>query len=99
MSRDQTAGRSDNMKTDNSFFERVEKLKSLVTTSTIQNYFQEEIKSRLKSGNACYHSVQNLFIFKFAIKDLKVKIYINVTSLVFFYGCQTWSLTFIEELG
>jgi hypothetical protein len=83
MSRDQTAGRSDNMKTDNSFFERVKKFKSLGTTSTIQNSIQEEIKSRFKSGNACHHSVQNIFIFQFAIKNLKVKIYINVTSLVF----------------
>ena len=24
---------------------------------TNQNYIQEEIKSRLKSGNACYHSM------------------------------------------
>jgi hypothetical protein len=25
-----------------------------------QSSIQEEIKSRLKSGNACYHSVENL---------------------------------------
>ena len=60
MSRDQNAGRSHNMKIDNSFFERVEELKYLGTTLTNQNSIQEEIKSRLKSGNACYHSVQNL---------------------------------------
>jgi len=30
------------------------------TTLTNQNSIQEEIKSRLKSGNGCYHSVQNL---------------------------------------
>jgi len=29
-------------------------------TLTNQNPVQEEIKSKLKSGNACYHSVQNL---------------------------------------
>ena len=45
MSRDQNAGRSNSMKIDNSSFERVE------TTSTSQNSIQEEIKSRLKSGN------------------------------------------------
>jgi len=47
------------MKTDNSSFERVEQFKYLGMTLTNQNYIQEEIKSRLKSGNACYHSVQN----------------------------------------
>jgi hypothetical protein len=28
-----------------------------------QNLIQEEIKRRLNSGNACYHSVQNLTIY------------------------------------
>jgi hypothetical protein len=59
MSRDQNAGRSHNMKIDNSYFERVEEFKYLGTTLTNQNSVQEEIKSRLKAGNACYHSVQN----------------------------------------
>jgi len=34
--------------------------KCLGTNLTDQNSIQEEIKNRLKSGNACYHSVQNL---------------------------------------
>jgi len=57
MSRDQNAGRSHNIKTDNSSFERVEQFKYLGTNETNRNSIQEEIKSRLKSGNACYHSV------------------------------------------
>ena len=44
----------------NSCFERVEDFQYLGTTLTNQNSIQEEIKSRLKSGNACYHSVQKL---------------------------------------
>jgi hypothetical protein len=59
MDRDQNAGRSHNIKIDNSSFERVEEFKYL-GTKTNQNYIQEEIKSRLKSGNVCYHSVRNL---------------------------------------
>ena len=47
------------MKTDNSSIERVEEFKYLGTTLTNQNSIQEEIKSRLRSGNACYHSAQN----------------------------------------
>ena len=34
--------------------------KYLETTLTNQNCIQEEIKSRLKLGNACYYSVHNL---------------------------------------
>jgi len=60
MYRDQNAGRSRNIKSDNSFFEMVEGFKYLGTTLTNQNSIQEEIKSRLKSENTCHHSLQNL---------------------------------------
>ena len=36
------------------FFSKIE-FKYLGTTLTIQNSIREEIKSRLRSGNACYH--------------------------------------------
>jgi len=62
---DKNAGRSHNIKIDNSSFETVEQFKYLGTTLTNQNSIQEEIKSRLKSGNACYHSVQNLLSSSF----------------------------------
>jgi len=44
---------------DNSSSERVEQLKYLGATLPNKNFIQQEIKSRFKSGNACYHSVQN----------------------------------------
>jgi hypothetical protein len=43
------------MKNYNISFGRVEEFKYLGTTLKNQNYIQEEIKSRLKSGNACYN--------------------------------------------
>jgi len=55
MSWDQNAGWSHNMKIGNRAFERVEEFKYLGTNLTNQNSIQEEIKSRLKSGNSCYH--------------------------------------------
>jgi len=55
MSRDQNVGRSHSIKTDNSSFERVEEFKYLGTTLTNHNSIQEEIKTRPKSGNTCYH--------------------------------------------
>ena len=60
MSRDQNAGQIQSVRMNNSTFERVEEFKYLGTTLTNQNATQEEIKSRLRSGNACYRSVQNL---------------------------------------
>jgi len=63
------------MKIDNSSFERVEEFKYLGTMVTNQNSIQEEIKSRWKSGNACYHMVQNLLSSSSLSENLKIKIY------------------------
>ena len=64
------------MKIDNNSIERVEEFKYLGTTLTNKNSIQEEIKSRLKLGNACYYSVQNLLSSSLLSKKLKIKIYV-----------------------
>jgi hypothetical protein len=53
MSRDQNAGQNSNIQLDNKSFERVGQFKHLGTTLTSQNSVHEEIRSRLKSRNAC----------------------------------------------
>jgi len=63
------------MKTDNRSFERGEEFKYFGTTLTSQNSIQEEIKSRLKSGNAGYPAVQNLLSSRLLSKNLKIEIY------------------------
>jgi len=93
--RDQNAERSHGVKIGNSSFERVEEFRYLGTTLTNQNYIQEEIKNRLKSGNAGYHSVQNLLSSSLLSRNLKIKIYRNIVLPVL-YGCETWSLTLRE---
>ena len=67
------------------------------TTLTNQNSIQEEIKSRLKSGNACYHSVQNLLSSSLLSKNLKIKINRTIILPVVLYVCETWSLTVSEK--
>ena len=62
-----------------------------------QNSIQEEIKSRLKSGNACYHSVQNISSSSLLSKNLKFKIYRTIIMPVVLYGCESWSLTLRGE--
>jgi len=94
---DQNAVRIQSVRIDNSTFERVEEFKYLGTTLTYQNSIPEEIKSRLRSGNACYHSVQNLLSCRLLSKNLKIKIYRTIILPIVFYGCQTWSLTLREE--
>jgi len=77
--------------------ERVEQFKYLGTTLTNINSIQEEIKSRLKSGNACYQSVQNLLTFSLPSKNIKIKIYRTIILPVVVYECETWLLTLSEE--
>jgi hypothetical protein len=57
----------------------------------------EEIKSRLNSGNACYHSVQSLLSSRLLSRNLKVKIYNTIILPVVLYGCEIWPLTLREE--
>jgi hypothetical protein len=56
----------------------------------------EEIKRRLNSGNACYHSVQNLLSSRLS-KNLNIRIYKAIILPWVLYGCETWSLTLKEE--
>jgi len=85
------------MNIDNNSFESVEEFKYLGKILTNQNSLQGEIKSRLKSGNACYHSVQNLLSSSLLSKILKITMYRTIILSVVLYGCETWSLTLREE--
>jgi len=97
MSRDQTAGLRQNIKAESNSCERVEEYKYLRTTLTNQNSIQDVIKSRLKSGNTCYHPVQKLFSSRLISKNLKIKIHRTIELPAVLYGYETWSLTLREE--
>ena len=88
---------SHSIKTDNSSFERLEDIKYLGTTLKNQNSIEEDNTSKLKSGDACYHSVQHLLSSSLLSKNIKIKIYRTLILPVLFYGCETWSLTLREE--
>ena len=75
----------------------MEEFKHFGTTLTNQNSSQEEFKSKLKSGNACYYSVQNLLSSSWLSKNLKIKIYRTIILPIVLCVCKTWSLTLREE--
>ena len=97
MSRDQNAGRSHSIKTDNISLERAEDFRYLGTILTHQISIQKEIKSRLKPWNACYHSVQNLLSSSLLSKIITYKTYRIIILPVVLHRCETWSLTLSEE--
>jgi hypothetical protein len=96
MSQDQNAGPSSILKIGNKYSERVEQFKCSRTTLMNPSSIREKI-SRLKSGNACCHSVQNLLSSSLLSRNVKIKIYRAVILPVVLFEYETWSLTSREE--
>jgi len=69
----------------------------LGTILTNENSVQEEIKSKLKPGNACCNSVSNFLSSTLPSKNIEIKIYRNIILPFVLYECETWSLTLREE--
>jgi hypothetical protein len=93
LSRHQNVGQNRDIDIANRSFENVSQFKYLEMTVTNQNLIQEEIKRRLNSGNACYHSVHSLLSSHLLSKNVKIRIYKTIILPVVLYGCETWSLT------
>jgi hypothetical protein len=84
MSRQQNTGQNHCRPVANKSFENVAgKVKILGVMVT-----NEEIKSRLNSGNACYHAVENPLSSRLQSKNEENKILKTVTLAVILYGCE-----------
>jgi hypothetical protein len=80
----------------NRFLKNVAQFKYLGTKVTNQDFIQKEIKARMNSGNACYHSVQNLLLSHLLCKNIKTRIYKTIILPVVLYGYENCSLTLRE---
>jgi hypothetical protein len=98
VSRCQKLGQRQRIKIGNRFFESEAKFKYVGTTLTDQNCIHDDIKSRLHSGNACYHSVQDLLSSRLLSRNVKIEIYKTIILPVVLYGCETWSLTLRKSI-
>jgi hypothetical protein len=76
---------------------KLKKYKSPDRDEIAAELIQEESKKRLNSGNACYHSVQNLLSSSLLSRIIKIRIYKTTILPVVLYVCETWSLTLREE--
>jgi hypothetical protein len=88
MSRNRKTGQKHSIRIVNRYFEDMAKFRYLGTTLTDQNCMREEIKSRLNSGNACYHSVQSLLSSRLLSRNVNVKIYKTIILPVFCMGVK-----------
>ena len=80
-----------------SSFESLEEFKYLGTTLAYQISNQEELKTTLMSGIACFRSVQNLLSSRLLSKNLKFKVYRTIIFPVVLYECETCLLTLREK--
>jgi hypothetical protein len=71
------AGKNRNVKVANKSLENEAELIYLGMTATNQTLINEEIKRRLKSGNACHHSAQNLLTSRLSI-NVKSRMYESI---------------------
>jgi hypothetical protein len=95
VSRDQNVSQNRDIDIGNRLFENVSQFKYLRMRVTIKNLIQEEIKRRLKSGNACYHSGRTFCLLVCFQVNLEFG-YKKLILSVDLYGCETWSLTLRE---
>jgi hypothetical protein len=58
---------------------------------------EEESKSTVKSGNACYHSAQNILCSSWLSESINIKTYRIIILPVVLYGFESWSLILWEE--
>jgi hypothetical protein len=92
----QNAERNHNIRIANISFDSLAQLKYLGTTVRNQKLIQEEIKRRLNSGYACYHSAQKLFSSCLLSKNVKIRIYKIIILLVVLHERESWSVTLRE---
>jgi hypothetical protein len=93
LSHHQNVGQNRDINVATRSFENVSQFKYLGTTIKNQKLIQEEIKGRLNSVNAYYHSVQNLLSSHLLSRNLKIRIYETTILPAILYGCETWFLT------
>jgi hypothetical protein len=63
---------------------------NLGITLTDKNCIHEEIKSRLNSKNACYHSVLSLLSSRLLYRNVEINIYKTIILPVFCTSVKLW---------
>jgi hypothetical protein len=76
------------IKIANGSLETASQFKCLGTAVTNQKLIKDETKRGMNSGNACYHSLQNLHSSRLMSKSVRIRIYKYVILHMVLYGCE-----------
>jgi hypothetical protein len=63
----------------------------------VSKLYSEKLMNWVNSWNSCYPPVQNSFHSRLLSKNFKIKIRNTIILSVALYGCNSWSLTLMEE--
>jgi len=85
------------IKIGNKSFEWVKHFRYFVITLTTLHCIHEKIKTRLKLGNVCYHSAQNILSCSLLSKNITTKIFRSNILPAILFGCEICSLTQREK--
>ena len=80
-----------------SIFERPHEFKYLGALITDDNEMSKEINMRICNAWKSTHSLYSLLRSKLLSRALKIQLYHSVIQPVAMYGCETWSLTKMDE--
>jgi hypothetical protein len=96
LSHQQNSCQNQDIKIADRCFENVTQFRYFGMTIANQSLIQKPIKRRLNSGNACYHTAQNLLSSHLLSRNIKIRTCKTLILPVVLYGCETWSLTLRE---
>lgn len=57
----------------------------------------EEINKRIAAGNRCFYGLNKIFWSKQLQRSAKIKVYTAILRPEVTNGCETWTLTQVEE--
>jgi MarR-like DNA-binding transcriptional regulator SgrR of sgrS sRNA len=97
LTRHQNIGQNRDIKIASRSFENLSHFKYFGMTVSNKSLTHKEIKKRLISDKACYHSVQRFSSSHLLFRSVKIVIQKTIILPVVLYGCETCSLTLKEE--
>ena len=73
-------------------FARVQNFRYLGALTILKNLINDEIKSRIATGNRCFYNLRQIFKSTAISKTVKIKIYKMKVKPGVVFGSETWGM-------